>query len=112
MFFDFHTHSIYSDGKFTPKIMINFAKKLNIYIALTDHDTSLGLKDVKEESVIPGQEVTTEYGHVVILCNFIPSPPNKIAELIDYARENSCLVFPSHPFDIFRKGIGDKIFKY
>ncbi|MEM0165244.1 MAG: PHP domain-containing protein [Saccharolobus sp.] len=112
MFFDFHTHSIYSDGKFTPKTMINFAKKLNIYIALTDHDTSLGLKDVKEESVIPGQEVTTEYGHVVILCNFIPSPPNKIAELIDYARENSCLVFPSHPFDIFRKGIGDKIFKY
>lgn len=111
MFFDFHVHSLYSDGKYSPKDIVNFAKKLNIYIALTDHDTSLGVRDVKEQ-VIPGQEVTTEYGHVIILCNFIPSPPNKIDQLIDYAKENSCIIFPSHPFDIFRKGIGNKIFEY
>lgn len=111
MFFDFHVHSLYSDGKYLPKDIVNFAKKLNIYIALTDHDTSLGVRDVKEQ-VIPGQEVTTEYGHVIILCNFIPSPPNKIDQLIDYAKENSCIIFPSHPFDIFRKGIGNKIFEY
>ncbi|WP_338601508.1 PHP domain-containing protein [Sulfolobus tengchongensis] len=113
MFFDFHVHSRYSDGKYLPKEIIKYAReKHNLYIALTDHDTSLGLKHIKEEKVIPGQEVTTEFGHVVILCSFIPSPPNKLAELIDYAKENSCIVFPSHPFDIFRKGIGEKTYQY
>ncbi|AOL15683.1 phosphoesterase [Sulfolobus sp. A20] len=112
MFFDFHVHSFYSDGKSSPKDLIRYAKKLNIYIALTDHDTSRGLESVKEEKVIPGQEVTTQYGHVVILCSFIPSPPSVITELLEYARENSCVVFPSHPFDIFRKGIGENVYRY
>ncbi|AAK41161.1 PHP domain-containing protein [Saccharolobus solfataricus] len=112
MFFDLHVHSRYSDGKYLPKDIIAYAKAKHIHVAITDHDTSLGLNTVKEEKVIPGQEVTTEYGHVVILCNFPPSPPNRIAELVDYAKENSCVVFPSHPFDIFRKGIGDKTFRY
>ncbi len=112
MFFDFHVHSFYSDGKSSPKEIIKYAKKLNIYIALTDHDTSQGLESVKEEKVIPGQEVTTQYGHVVILCNFIPSPPSVMTELLEYAKENSCVIFPSHPFDIFRKGIGENIYRY
>ncbi|NON61494.1 PHP domain-containing protein [Acidianus sp. RZ1] len=108
---DFHVHSNFSDGKEDPKTMVSYAKKKGIFIALTDHDTSKGIERVKEE-VIPGQEVTTEFGHVVILCEFPPSPPRKIAELVDYSKENSCFLFPSHPFDIFRKGIGDRVFSY
>ncbi|AWR97776.1 PHP domain-containing protein [Acidianus sulfidivorans JP7] len=109
---DLHTHTRYSDGKEDPKIMISYAKKLGIYIAITDHDTSKGISEEIRKLVIPGEEVTTQYGHVVILCNFPPNPPNDIKSLVDYSKENSCIIFPSHPFDIFRKGIGNHVFEY
>ncbi|WP_054845730.1 PHP-associated domain-containing protein [Sulfuracidifex tepidarius] len=112
MFIDFHTHTFFSDGKASPKEMFETAKKKGIFISITDHDTSKGIKEVNELPVIPGQEVTTQFGHVVILCNFPPSPPSDIKGLVDYAKENSCVVFPSHPFDIFRAGIGDHVFDY
>ncbi len=109
---DFHVHTYFSDGKKSPKDMVNFARKKGIYIAITDHDTSQGIKGVSNLGVIPGQEVTTEYGHVVILCQFPPSPPKGIGQLVDYSKENNCIVFPSHPFDILRAGIGDHVFNY
>lgn len=109
---DLHVHTRYSDGKEDPKVMLEYAKKQGIHIAITDHDTSKGISVDIKGKVIPGEEVTTEFGHVVILCNFPPNPPNKIQQLIDYAQENSCILFPSHPFDIFRKGIGNRIFEY
>ncbi|MCY0873555.1 MAG: PHP domain-containing protein [Acidianus infernus] len=112
MKFDFHTHTNYSDGKENPKALVEYAKRKGIYIAITDHDTSKGYEKVKEEAVIPGEEVTTQFGHVVILCNFPPNPPKDISSLVDYSKENSCIIFPSHPFDIFRKGIGNKVFEY
>ena len=111
---DFHTHTFYSDGKESPQTMLNYALKIGLDgLAITDHDTSKAHFVFKDtHHIIPGQEVTTQFGHVVILCNFPPSPPNRLPELIDYANENNCVVFPSHPFDIFRKGIGDKVFEY
>ncbi|ARM76542.1 PHP-associated domain-containing protein [Acidianus manzaensis] len=109
---DLHVHTKYSDGKEEPQTMINYAKKQGIIIAITDHDTSKGISNEIKNQVIPGEEVTTQFGHVVILCNFPPNPPKEIKSLIDYAHENSCLVFPSHPFDIFRKGIGEHVFEY
>ncbi len=112
LFVDFHVHTFFSDGKASPKEMFETAKKKGIFISITDHDTSKGIKEVNELPVLPGQEVTTEFGHVVILCNFPPSPPRGVKELVDYAKENSCIVFPSHPFDIFRAGIGDHLFDY
>ncbi|AWR99984.1 PHP-associated domain-containing protein [Metallosphaera hakonensis] len=108
---DFHVHSFYSDGKHDPRTLVGYARKLGIFIALTDHDTSRGIDQVRGE-VIPGQEVTTEFGHVVILCDFAPEPPKSLSSLLDYSRENSCVVFPSHPFDIFRQGIGKQVFNY
>lgn len=109
---DLHVHTKYSDGKEDPKIMIDYARRQGIYIAITDHDTSRGINEEIRKQVIPGEEVTTQFGHVVILCNFPPNPPNRIQELIDYAKENSCIIFPSHPFDIFREGIGNHVFEY
>lgn len=108
---DLHVHTFFSDGKESPETLVEYARKKGIYIAITDHDVSRGVERVKGKA-IPGQEVTTQYGHVVILCSFPPSPPREISELVDYARENSCVVFPSHPFDLFRKGIGDHVYEY
>lgn len=44
---DLHTHTIYSDGEFTPKELIEHAIKNNVGIlAITDHDTIEGIKKV------------------------------------------------------------------
>ncbi len=112
LFFDFHVHTLFSDGKVSPKEMFEVARKRNIFIAITDHDTSKGVAQVNELPVIPGEEVTTEFGHVVILCSFPPSPPRQMEGLTEYARDNNCVVFPSHPFDILRAGIGNHVFEY
>ncbi|MBP1744896.1 MAG: phosphatase, partial [Firmicutes bacterium] len=40
---DFHIHTRYSDGKYSPREVIDFAKKSNLdIIAITDHDTVSG----------------------------------------------------------------------
>lgn len=65
---DLHTHSICSDGRFTPKEIIGMAKKKELnYISLTDHDTLTGINEAIEEAeklnvnFIPGIELSTEY---------------------------------------------------
>lgn len=65
MNFDFHIHSVYSDGSSTLKEIFEIGKKLNLSaIAITDHDTVLGLGEVDKLSksygipFIPGVEFT------------------------------------------------------
>lgn len=109
---DLHVHSCFSDGKERPEFLVEYSKSVGLdLIAITDHDTSRGAELVKGRALL-GQEVTTEYGHVVIICDFPPSPPRRLEELLDYADQNSCVLFPSHPFDVTRDGIGDVIFRY
>ena len=44
---DFHTHTNYSDGDLTPDELLEKANKENIkIIAITDHDSVLGLKNI------------------------------------------------------------------
>lgn len=62
---DLHTHTTASDGEYTPNEVIKMAKdnKLQI-LAITDHDTVKGLKDINYENpdilVIPGIELTVK----------------------------------------------------
>ncbi len=73
---DLHSHSSFSDGSLTPTQLIRLAEKQRLSaLALTDHNTSLGLKEFteagKNSSVIavPGCEFSTEWNgkeiHVV-----------------------------------------------
>lgn len=76
---DLHGHSYYSDGKCSPKEIVQIASELNIdVIALTDHDLTFGLEEfedaIKDQNKsgkriigIPGIEVTTEHGHIIFL---------------------------------------------
>jgi predicted metal-dependent phosphoesterase TrpH len=71
MGFDLHIHSIYSDGAITPRELIAEAKRKGLSgIALTDHDTVDGLDEAvraaQQENfcLIPGIELTTDYGKV------------------------------------------------
>lgn len=65
---DFHLHTKASDGKLSPKELVNLAKKEEIdIIAVTDHDTISGIDEAIAEGettgikVIPGIELSTLY---------------------------------------------------
>ena len=64
---DLHTHSVFSDGTYTPREIIAEAGRLNLIVALTDHNTVSGLPDfmkaAREAGVtaVPGVEFSTDY---------------------------------------------------
>ena len=64
---DLHTHSVFSDGTYTPTELIAEAKRLGLIIALTDHNTAAGLPEFMEAAremdvtAVPGVEFSTEY---------------------------------------------------
>lgn len=65
---DLHTHSTASDGQYSPSQLIEKAAKNGIHtIALTDHDTTFGLKEAAETAkkyqiqFINGIELDTKY---------------------------------------------------
>lgn len=67
---DFHIHSTYSDGEYTPREVLMLSKKKNVdIIALTDHNNTRGLNEAilagKELGikVIPGVELSTRYNN-------------------------------------------------
>ncbi len=54
---DLHIHTTYSDGSFTPKEVVMYARYKNIStIAITDHDTVVG----NEEAVLIGKKIGVE----------------------------------------------------
>ena len=68
---DLHTHSVYSDGTFTPAELITGAQQAGLSaIALTDHNTVAGLPDFLQAAEgsgvepVPGVEFSTDYGDI------------------------------------------------
>lgn len=65
---DLHTHSNYSDGTLTPAQLIKAAEETGLAaVALTDHNTVLGLPDFLQAAqgssveAVPGVEFSTDY---------------------------------------------------
>ena len=64
---DLHTHSVFSDGTYTPTEIIAEAKELGLIVALTDHNTAAGLPEFMDAArelgvtAVPGVEFSTEY---------------------------------------------------
>ncbi len=123
MLAELHCHSTYStgtkiwvEGIDRPKDMMKHAKKLGIdIIALTDHDTIKGHKEAKKYAkkfgliFIPGEEVTTESGHVLALgIQERIKPGLSVIETVEKIHDQGGLAVAAHPFDFRRKGIGDK----
>lgn len=66
---DLHSHSTYSDGSYTPEEIVKEAKKIGLSaIALTDHNTTAGLKEFQEAGIkygietVQGTELSTSNG--------------------------------------------------
>ena len=64
---DLHTHSVFSDGSYTPSEIVAEAKRLGLIVALTDHNTADGLPEFMDAArkldvtAVPGVEFSTEY---------------------------------------------------
>jgi predicted metal-dependent phosphoesterase TrpH len=88
---DLHAHTVFSDGTFTPRQLIELARERQLdVVALTDHDTTAGLPDAERAGeelgveVIPGVEFSTvrDGEGVHILCYLMdPSHAELEAEL-------------------------------
>lgn len=67
-FIDLHVHSTMSDGSYTPRELVQLAKKRGVSaITLSDHDTIDGINEAAQEALcsgvefIPGMEVSIDY---------------------------------------------------
>lgn len=85
-------------------------------IAICDHDTiegSLEAQRLVEEGgfdivVIPGIEVTTKRGHLLVLGTQEAFPKNRSPEeIIRMARAQDCMVVAPHPFKGYPRSLGD-----
>ncbi|NLB51576.1 MAG: PHP domain-containing protein [Syntrophomonadaceae bacterium] len=99
MLYDLHTHTKASDGKLSPKDLIDEAVKLKLPgIAITDHDTVSGLHEamdyqihVKNQiEVIPGIEMNTEMdgSEVHILGYYIDHFNSHLCERLQELKES------------------------
>ncbi len=93
---DLHVHTTASDGTLTPTEVVALAKKIGLKaIAITDHDTTKGLKEACEAGekvdleVICGCELSVEYPHgqMHIVGLWIPKEPNILNKELKFLRD-------------------------
>ncbi len=116
MRFDLHIHSNFSDGHDDVNAILKAAEKRGLDgIAITDHDTLGGsraarrvIKDQKIEiALIPGAEVTTSEGHLLVLgVEEIPKRGLTPEETTEAAHELGGITIVPHPYHPFRHAIG------
>lgn len=62
---DFHTHTLYSDGKLSPEENIEVAKKRGLdFFSPTDHNFNQTKFPDTDLLIIEGTEITSKFGHV------------------------------------------------
>ena len=113
---DLHIHTTYSsDSAIPPKTLVeqlvahNFVK----VAAVTDHDTVKGCSVTRQLAsaypdilIIPGVEISTPQGDIIILgTEEMPPRPWTVENVVGFARETSCVSVVAHPFREY--GMGD-----
>ena len=106
---DFHVHTSYSDGD-DIKAILHYAKNRGLDgLAITDHCTLKGYEKCKklesEMLIIPGIEIPTEVGHVLVLGvkESFRCMKGRYVEIYDWALENNCIIVLAHPAVHFHK---------
>lgn len=102
--FDLHIHTTFSDGVMDVETVLKIAEKLKFTgVSITDHDTLKGsLKALTIQKdynvlVIPGIEVSTKYGHILVY-GLTELKYSSIDELYDIVHENGGLIAVAHPY--------------
>ena len=90
---DLHTHSTASDGSLSPQDLVQEAARCGLRaLAVTDHDTTLGLPQAMAAGrrfgveVIPGIELSADFspGFMHILGLWLPEWPKRLLESLHY----------------------------
>lgn len=111
---DLHIHTAASpDGHCPVKSVLSAAKARGLdAVAICDHDTTAAAREallLKDSPVlvIPGIEVSTRDGHVLVLGTTKEYERGKPAEeTIAEAKADGCLVIIPHPYHRFRHAVG------
>lgn len=109
---DLHVHTNHSrDGISSVKEMITQAEAIGLSaIAITDHDTVSGIFEAESYKtnliVIPGIEVTTHEGHLIVLGVKEVIPGGKdFFETVSIVHELGGVAILPHPFHMMRHGV-------
>jgi predicted metal-dependent phosphoesterase TrpH len=109
---DLHVHTNYSkDGESSVEEILRQAEKDGLdAIAITDHDSVDGAKKAlavpSTVLVIPGIEVSTKQGHLLVLgvTEIIPAGLDVVAT-VNIARRMGALAILPHPYHVWRHGV-------
>ena len=112
---DLHVHTNFSrDGESSVEDILKRAEAVGLdAIAITDHDTVEGAKKAltckTDVLVIPGVEITTKQGHLLVLgvTEMIPTGLD-VAETIAIARKLGAVLILPHPYHVWRHGVARK----
>ncbi len=120
---DLHIHTTYSDdSSILPKTLVETLVNHSFVkvAAVTDHDTVKGNGVIKQLAaaypdivIVPGMEITTPFGDVVVLgAEEVPPKPWTVENVVDFARKNDLLSVVAHPYREYGMGDAAKSFKF
>jgi predicted metal-dependent phosphoesterase TrpH len=109
---DLHVHTNFSkDGESSVEDILKRAEEVGLdAIAITDHDSVDGVKKALTCSttvlIIPGIEVSTKQGHLLVLgvTDLIPAGLDVIVT-VEIARRMGALAILPHPYHVWRHGV-------
>ena len=118
---DLHIHTTYSfDSTIQPKTLVEklVAHSFIKVAAVTDHDTVEGLSFTQKLAaaypdilIIPGVEISTPQGDIIILgTEEMPPKPWIVEEVVDFAHDRDCVSIVAHPYREY--GLGDLAMNY
>jgi len=117
MLFELHVHSTHSDGRSTPREIVEYARRRLDGVAITDHNAIEGSLEALKYcgqgfTVIPGVEVSAREGHILAL-NVRELVPRDLSarETVERIHSLGGLAIAAHPYDSWRSGVGDLILK-
>jgi len=113
---DLHIHTVYSsDSLIQPKTLVDMlaAHSFIKVAAVTDHDSVRGIRTTVELAkaypdilIIPGVEITTQHGDMLVLgTEELPPKPWSPEVVVDYAKSVGAVTVAAHPFREY--GMGD-----